>query len=386
MARRRLTDKGVAALRPRSSRYTHPDVELPGHYVRVQPTGGKSFVAVALDPAGKQVWATVGNAAHLSIEEARAKARVAIAAIKAGEDRTGPESFHAVADAWLRRHVEARGLRSQTEIHRYLNKHILPTWSRRPFRSIRRGDVAKLLDQIEDGAGPVAADFALSIVRNIGNWYQSRHDDYVSPVVKGMRRSTPKERARDRILTDDETRLVWKVAGESGTFGALVKLLLLTGQRREKVASMRWDDVSIDGTWTIPAEDREKGNALELVLPGIALDIVRAQPRFANNPFVFAGRGGSYLNGYSKAKAALDAKVRIPEWRLHDLRRTARSLMARAGVSSEVAERVLGHALPGLEQTYNRHEYRAEKADALRKLAGVVESIMSTGTVVRMAR
>ena len=198
MARRRLTDKGVAALRPRASRYTYPDAELPGHYIRVQPTGAKSFVAVALDPAGKQVWATLGNAALLSIEDSPQLARVAIAAIKAGKDRAGPQGFQAVAEEWVRRHVAVKGLRSANAIRRSLDTHILPAWGRREFRSIRRGDVAKLLDEIEDGAGPVAADFALSIIRNIGNWYQSRHDDYVSPVVKGMRRSTPKERARDR--------------------------------------------------------------------------------------------------------------------------------------------------------------------------------------------
>ena len=138
-------------------------------------------------------------------------------------------------------------------------------------------------------------------------WYQSRHDDYASPIVKGMRRSNTKERARDRKLNDDELRAVWQAA--DGTFGAFVRMLLLTGQRREKVAAMRWQDVSVDGVWTIPAEDREKGNAVELPLPEAALAIIKTIPRYAGNPYVFAGRGGSHFSGYSKGKLALDARV-----------------------------------------------------------------------------
>ena len=151
---------------------------------------------------------------------------------------------------------------------------------------------------------------------------------------------------------------------------------------------MKWADLSDDGVWTIPAEDREKGNAIDLVLPDVALDVIRAQPRFADNLHVFAGRGGSYLTGYSKAKAQLDAKLKgVAPWRLHDLRRSARSLMSRAGVSSEVAERVLGHSLQGVEATYNRHAYRDEKADALRKLAALIGTILqpAAGKVVRLA-
>jgi integrase len=354
---------------------------MPGHYVRVQPSGSKSFVAVALDPAGKQIWATLGSASHLSIDDAREKARAAIAAIKAGEDRDGPQRFASVAENWFQRHVEAKGLRSKIETRRYLDKYILPAWGGRDFTSIRRGDVAKLLDEIEDTAGPVAADNALKRVSTVCSWYAARHEDYASPVIKGMKRSSTKERARDRILSDDEIRAVWKVAEANGSFGALVRLLLLTAQRREKVAAMRWQDISLDGTWAIPAEDREKGNAGELVLPEAALAIIRQQPRFAENPHVFAGRGGSHLSGYSKSKVSLDAKVAaimpVPQWGLHDLRRTARSLLARVGVRPDIAERVLGHSIRGVEGTYDRHSYRDEKAHALRALGGLIDTIVN---------
>jgi integrase len=234
---------------------------------------------------------------------------------------------------------------------------------------------------VEDNAGPVAADFVLSVVRNIFNWQQARDDDFLSPVVQGMRRSKPSERARERILSDDEIRAVLARAGECGSFGALVKLLLLTGQRREKVAAMRWQDISLDGTWSIPSEEREKRNAEELVLPKMALAIFEPLPRFDRNPYVFASRRDTHLSGYSKAKADFDKGLKgVAPWQLHDLRRTARSLMSRAGVRPDIAERVLGHAIKGVEGVYDRHHYREEKAEALRRLAGLIESIVTPPT------
>ena len=121
---------------------------------------------------------------------------------------------------------------------------------------------------------------------------------------------------------------------------------LLTAQRREKVVTMRWEDLGLDGEWRIPTAEREKGTAGSLVLPEIALEIVKAQPRFASNPYVLAGRGSSYIQGQSKRKAQFDAKLpAMPNWTVHDLRRTARSLMSRAGIRPDIAERVLGHAI-----------------------------------------
>jgi Arm DNA-binding domain len=217
MARKTLTDRGVAALKPRSKLYAHADPQMPGHYVRVTPAGAKSFAVMARDPSGRQVLATIGSAAHLTIDAARLKARGTIAAINAGTDRAGPQSFQAVAAEWFKRQVTAKALHSAEAIRRSLDNHILPTWGGREFTSIKRGDVAKLLDKIEDKAGPVAADFALSVIQRICNWHASRHDDYASPIVKGMRRSSSKERARSRILNDAEVKAIWEAA--DGTFG-----------------------------------------------------------------------------------------------------------------------------------------------------------------------
>jgi integrase len=227
------------------------------------------------------------------VEESRELARTAIKAIKAGESRAGPQSFEAVAELWLKRHVEAKGLRTASRVKRRLDSQILPEWKSRDFESITRADVTALLDNIEDASGPVAADRALAHVSSLCNWYAARNDKYSSPIVRGMRRSNPKERARKRILSDDELSAVWKQAEANGTFGGFVRLLLLTGQRKDKVAKLRWDDLTADGTWIIKTEAREKGNAGELVLPQVALDIVSAQPRLASNPYVFAGQRSS---------------------------------------------------------------------------------------------
>ena len=332
---RSLDDAAIADLaKPRKGKRTYTDTDQRGLYVRVTAKGARAFWVVTRDLNKKQVWQRLGDTA-IGVDAARAKARAVIKAIAEGTDRGGTQSFQAVSEQWFKRYVEAQGLRSASEIRRYLDKHLLPAWGGRDFTSIRRIDVANLLDAMEDDSGPVAADKALAVISKLCNWYATRHEKYQTPLVRGMRRSSPKDRARDRVLSDDELRAVWSAASANGTFGAFVRVALLTAQRRDKVASMKWSDVSVDGTWTIPAEDREKGNAGDLVLPEMALEIIRKQPRLASNEFVFAGRGNSHLSGYSKAKAAFDAKVQIPQWQLHDLRRTARSLMSRAGVNSD---------------------------------------------------
>jgi integrase len=379
--RKTLTDRGVAALKARPKRYAFPDPELRGHYVRVQPSGAKSFVTVARSPEGKQIWTNIGAADVLSIDEARKKARKAIERVRDGLpaiETSTKNSFESVAENWLARHVRVNGLRSEKEITRLLNVHVYPAWKDRAFLAIRRSDVAELLDQVQDEHGARQADYVLNVVRSIMNWYATRHDDYVPPIVRGMKRQSAKAQARARILNDDEIRRIWKQAEVNGTFGAIVRLCLLTAQRSRKVTSMRWADVSLEGEWSIPKEPREKDTAGSLVLPQAALSIIVKRPRLASNAFIFAGRGDGPYRGFSAAKATFDAKLRdVAPWVIHDLRRTAHSLMSRAGVSSEHAERVMGHAIAGVEGVYDRHSYRDEKADALARLAALIDGIVN---------
>jgi integrase len=392
--RKTLSDKGVAALKPRAARYAMPDPELRGHYIRVTPTGAKSFVAVTLDPDGKQIWATIGACDVVPIAEARERAREAIKRVRDGlpafeTPPAKPASFEQIAEQWLARHVRPNGLRSEKEITRLLRTHVYPAWEGRTFLGIRRSDVASLLDEVQDDHGARQADYVLNIVRSIMNWYATRHDDYIPPIVRGMRRQNPKAQARARILDDDEIRLIWKVAEANGRFGGILRLCLLSTQRSRKVAAMKWVDVSPDGEWTISAEAREKNTAGSLMLPKAAFEIIRAQQQLGANPHVFAAaRGNGPFRGFGAPKAAFDAKVaNVRPWVIHDLRRTARSLLSRAGVRPDIAKRVMGHAIAGVEGVYDRHSYREEKADALRRLAALIDGIVHPRVnVVPMAK
>jgi integrase len=353
--------------------------------------GGTRAWRVGYYVNGKPQAKTLGRYPEMGVKAARDAAynfdpKAANAAAQAG-------SFKEVAENWLKRYVAAKGLRSQDEIERILNYYVYPRWERQPFFELRRGDVNELLDALVDKHGPAQADGVLAVLRSIMNWFQTRDENYVSPIVKGMRRDQRKasERARDRILDDDEIRVVWKAAEDTGTYGALVRLLLLTAQRLDKVKTIRWDDISAEGVWTIRSEPREKGNAGEIKLPPIALNIITAQPQIDNNPHVFPGSargrrhksadrsGPPSFNSFSQRKEELAGKLPrdMQHWTLHDLRRTARSLMARAGVADNVAERVLGHVIGGVQGVYNRHDYFDEKADALQRLASLVGTILN---------
>ena len=247
MSRKTLSDKGVAALKPRAARYAFADPELRGHYVRVQPNGAKSFATVARTPSGKQVWTTIGAADALGIEEAREQAREAIKRIRTGLPAIPAQAatFGDVAASWRKRHVEANGLRTASRIGRLLDKHVLPEWREREFTSIRRSEITALLDKVEDGHGARQADVILTIIRSLCNWYAARHDDYAVPTVRGMTRQSAAARARARVLDDDELRALWQVSETGGgPLGAMVRLALLTAQRRAKIVTMRWADIS----------------------------------------------------------------------------------------------------------------------------------------------
>lgn len=381
MARKSLTDKGISALKSRAARYAFADPQLAGHYVRVTPNGAKSFVCVARNPDGQQVWTTIGACEVMPIEEARGRARDMLQRVRDGLPAITPkgETFGEVATNWIKRHVEPNRLRSRKEIVRLLGRHILPVWRNREFLGIRRSDVAGLLDQVEDNHGARQADYCLNIVRSIMNWAAARaDDDYRPPIVRGMRRQSPQAQSRARILDDAEVLAIWKAAEANGTFGAIIRVALLTAQRRSKVVTMKWSDIAEDGEWTVPKDLREKDSVGSVVLPKAALAIIKAQPRLGTNPYVFAGRGQGSFNGFSKSKARLDAQLKnVKPWVIHDLRRSARSLMSRAGVSGDLAERVLGHVQPGVRGVYDRYEYRTEKADALARLAALIDGIVN---------
>jgi integrase len=375
--RRGLTDKQIAALPRKAKRYTVPDPEQLGHYLRVPARSSRApiaFVAVARDASGKQIWVTLDAT---GVDQARILAREAIARIKAGKPISDPAkpTVKDVAEQWLERHVRGNGLRTERERARIISRYIIPHIGGRIFAEVRRKDIAELLDRIEDENGKQMADGVLNTFRSVSKWVQQRDETYGPPLTTGMSRVPKEARRRKHILGDGEIRAVWNVPGRYGDF---VRLALLTAQRREKLITLRWDDIK-EGVWTIRAEPREKGNPGKLRLPPLALSIIQTQPRFVSNPHVFAGRHGGYLAalGSGTYKAAFDKLCGVTGWRIHDLRRTARSLMSRAGVQTEIAERLLGHTQGELIEIYDRHDYQTEMAAALEKLAALIETLVN---------
>jgi integrase len=259
---------------------------------------------------------------------------------------------------------------------------------------LRRSHVAEMLDRVEDEAGPVQADRVRAYLRKALSWYAERDDEFnlSAAFVRVGARANPKERARTRVLSDDELRILWPLLSEAGTFSALLKTLLLTAQRRDEVANMTWTEIGVDGTWTIPAERYKTKRSNHVPLSTAALRVIEAQPKIDGCSYIFPSRTKTPFSGFGKSKAALDRAVHqalqkqmkagedvepVPNWTLHDLRRTAKTLMARAGVRPDISERVLGHVIAGVEGTYDRHSYADEKRDALEKLAAMIEHILN---------
>jgi len=180
---------------------------------------------------------------------------------------------------------------------------------------------------------------------------------------------------------DAEIELLWRATGDLYPAGSLVRFLLLTAVRRSEAAGMTWAELNLDAAlWVVPAHCTKSGIAHEVPLSGQAVDLLRSLPRFSGGDFVFSTTGGRRsARRFSHYKDVISARAPgLVDWRFHDLRRTARSLMSRAKVSREHAERVLGHAIPGVEGVYNRYQFADEKADALQRLAGLVEDILKS--------
>jgi integrase len=187
---------------------------------------------------------------------------------------------------------------------------------------------------------------------------------------------------RERVLCDDELAALWRATASAGPFNGIVRLLLLTGQRREEVAGMTWAEVSDDfSTWIIPASRAKNGATHIVPLSMLVQDLLRSLLQFGE--FVFPGVRGPF-NGWSKAKAGLDARAGVTNWRLHDLRRTAATGLQRLGVRLEVTEQVLNHvsgSRAGIVGIYQRHDFANEKRAALEAWGEHVEAIVEGRTL-----
>jgi len=405
---RALTARSVEQATPTSKVREIPDGALPGLYLVVQPSGTRSF-ALRYRHVGRTRNMTLGRWPAFSLGEAREAARVAIQAVAEGRDPAG-ERRHAKSDASTLFEQVARlfidrdqrpnnrtwketarllGLRAEDDRVIELKGGIVDRWSGRRLEDIRKRDVIAALDALSDR--PATKQNTYAALRRLFNWALARDLIATSPCT-GVE-APALSPARDRVLTDDELRWFWQACDALGPpFAPLFRLLCLTGQRREEVGGMRWSE--LDGAlWTLPAERVKNGREHSLVLPSPARALINNIPRVEGCPFVFSTTGKTPVSGYSEAKRRLDETMlklargetgrddaRIPQWRLHDLRRTAASGMARLGIDLPTIEKVLNHvsgSFGGIVGVYQRHEFKAEKATALEAWAAHVEQIVA---------
>jgi integrase len=405
-----LTAISCRNARPGTTRYEKPDGGCPGLYLVVQPSGHKSWCArfrfrgaprkLTLGPflADGQHGADVEPKldAPLTLAAARELCTRAKREAKGGVDPTAvkqkeriakraveADTLQAIAEEFLRRKEPQRTdnqLRADLEL-------LYKPLGRQPVALIKRSQYRRELDRIADTRGPVRADRVLSALTRLFNWYASRDDDFVSPLTRGMRRKKPKDLARSRVLDDGELRKLWLAAEKyPGPFAPYLRFALLTATRRGESAGLRRGELSDDGrTWIIPGSRYKSGKDTLVPLSMAAQQIIASQPVLGD--FVFTANGTRPLGGFDERKDDFDKISGVSNYRLHDLRRTARTLLSRAGIPADIAERCLGHAMAGVRSVYDRHEFENEKRHAFEALAAQIERIVHPpkATVTDMA-
>jgi integrase len=380
----RLTDVGVRNLKPKADRYEIPDASARGLRVVVWPSGVKSYIVRYRRPDTKKT-AKLTLQSGISLAAARKAAADANYELQQGRDpgeakkdvrakaaAAAADTVQAICTEYMNR--EGKKLRSADAREKTLVRAVYPAIGTRPITSVGRKDLSRLFDRIEDERGAHMADAVRAFLSKIFHWHEGRTDDFISPITRGMaRRVKSEDRSRDRVLTDDELIRIWRVAGESDEpFPALVQFLLLSAARLSEAAHMRWDE--IDGAnWTLPAVRHKLKTDLLRPLSKAALAVL---DRLSGSPFVFSANGRVPLTHFSRPKQQFDIACGVRNWRLHDLRRTSRSLLSRAGVNSDHAERCLGHSLRGVRAVYDRYEYYDEKKHAFEALASLIMSIV----------
>ncbi len=392
---------------------------------RVLPSGLVEF-ATRYRFQGKRRRLKLGTFPAVSLKQARILARKAKGEIDTERDPVAErravkaartDTVAALADEYLKRHAR-KFKRTAAEDERALNVEVLPGWKDRAVPSLTRRDVRALVERIVDRGSPVMANRVLALVRTMLNFAVDNDWIEANPAAR-VKRPSP-EVSRECVLTDDELRRFWRLLSRfpttseraapgrkrakgkkddplcpvSPALAALLKVRLLTGQRGGEVARMRWRDVDlVAGWWTIPGTDTKNGEPHRVPLVKGAIAIIEAQVRDDDpKEFVFVGEGASVLDRAKKAPAAI-VRVLDLDFRGHDLRRTAATRMAAAGVPRDHIARVLNHVEGGARSTrvYDRHSYDQEKRNALeawaRTLTQILEgSLNKGGSVVPMRR
>jgi integrase len=407
---KRFTALMVKNAKPAARRRLVP-VDGRGLYLFVQPSGSKSWhdmyrfkgrqrnlrlgAAIYLNPGEPDAEGALTLAqAHVAVAENRRKRERGIDPAeerKAKKPPPAPDMFEAVARECLLE-GEADGMRSARAQLDNLERHVFGVWGSRPIADIKRSDLAKLRAKITNAVRAkerernpdtdVSArgrDMATSVLSTVGKvmfWYANeRSDTYVPPLVRSRR---PKAKPRSHIWNDDELRAAWAAAeADGGWFGPFLQFCLLTGCRRGEAAGIRAAEI-VNGVWTCPASRSKTKEQIVRPLSQAAQAVLARVPRIAGeHGYIFTTDGRVPVANFSRPKAAFVKASGVTGWRIHDLRRCARSLLARAGVSPEVAERCLAHKPPRIERTYNVHDYLRELSDAYQKVAALIANIVS---------
>ena len=381
MSRSRLTDLGIQKLSTRSSaREEYWDAALPGFGVRVSPAGTKTFILL-YRAGGRSRRASLGRYPSVSLAEARKLAHQALHAVAAGRDPAAhkpPQAdrafhFNRALDTYLALHCREHNRPSTVrETSGLLRGKFLPHWGSRNVQQITKADVIAVIDRLLASGTPSAANHAFAALRTFFNWCVQRGLLQINPMT-GLKRPA-KTPSRERVLRAEELAAVWHAAGECAyPYGTIVRLLILTGQRRGEVANMAWHQIDLEAqTWLIPASLTKSNRAHLLPLSPGVMAVLGTIPRLsANLLFPTAHRNDQPVGSFARFKTELNGRVGFSDWTLHDLRRTFSTNMAKWQIAPpHIIERILNHTNPAslgghVAQIYNRHAYFAEMKDCM---------------------
>ncbi len=339
-----LTDRSVAQVKPQGKRLEIADAKEPGLYLIIQSTGKKSWAARTRNAEGKSKKIGLGKYPTIPLAMARAEARKRLQRAKFGYD--SDETFaDAVAEFELK-HVPK--LRPSTALYtRRVLARALKAWPDRPLASIARRDVIAVIDDAAMTRGPAEANTSWKVLGKFFRWCEGRDKIQISP-KRGIERPH-REIERDRVLTDAELVKVWNASGP------FVRMLILTGCRRNEIAALSWSEIS-SGAINLPASRTKTGVAHKVPLT----ELMKATLPPKRGRYVMTSTDKPLSPGSIKPKVA------IAPWTLHDLRRSFASGLGRLGVAPHIIERCLNHKVKGVARIYNRHQYEADCAAAWR--------------------
>lgn len=390
----RLTKPNIAKLKlplGKSEAIVFDDA-LPGFGIRIR-AGGKRVWIAQYRVGRQQRRVTIGNVETLNPDKAREEARSILAKVHLGSDPQTEKAesrarasvtLGAVAKRYLDEYARP-GLkpRSYEEVERHLTRHWSPL-RELPIHKIQRANVAGRLAEIAKESGPFASNRARASLSALFSWAMGEGLVDLNPVT-GTNKAT-EEVSRDHVISNFELAAIWRACRDDD-YGRIVRLLILTGQRREEVGAMAASEVTEAGRlWIIPRERTKNGLPHDVPLSDPALEILSSTPRREGRHLLFGeGKGG--FQGWSKAKAKLDTRIvkagaKVRPWRLHDIRRTVATGMAGLGTLPHVIEAVLNHVSghkAGVAGVYNRATYAKEKCEALNAWAGHIQMLTRQG-------